>query len=78
MSLPRKDLRTKLKVEIHQGLRLLAELAGVTMERYAETIITKHVACKARDAIMAADEFRRAGIDGSFRDSAFDDGQGAR
>lgn len=74
MSLPKKTVRTEVKAEVHQGLGILAQLSGRTIERYVEVLISTHVVSEAKAAIMRADEFQRAGISGNFRDSAFDDG----
>lgn len=74
MSLPKKDVRTALPHQVHAAMRILAGLAGLTVERYAEKVITKHVVGEAKAAIVRADEFQRAGIDRSFRESGFSDG----
>lgn len=74
MSLAKKDIRTQVGHPVHSALRVLASAAGYTIERYAERLITHHVVSKAKDAILLADEFQRAGIDRSFRESAFDNG----
>lgn len=74
MSLPKKDIRSALQPEIHQALRVLATLAGETLDRYIERIVSRHVVREAKAAIVRADEFQRCGIDRKFRESQFDDG----
>jgi hypothetical protein len=73
MSLPKKTVRTEVPDEIHRGLRVLVDLSRFgTLERYVEALIARHVVSEAKAAIVRADEFQRAGIDRTFRESQFD------
>lgn len=75
MSLPKKTIRTEVPDEIHKGLKVLVDLSRFgTIERYVEALIARHVVSEAKVAIFRADEFQRAGIDGTFRESQFDAG----
>jgi hypothetical protein len=75
MSLPKKTIRTEVPEEVHKGLKVLVDLSRFgTIERYVEALIARHVVSEAKEAIMRADQFQRAGIDGSFRESQFDPG----
>lgn len=75
MSLPKKTIRTEVPDEIHSALKVLKDNSAFgTIERYIEALICKHVAKKAKEAILLADELQRAGIDRSIRESEFDRG----
>jgi hypothetical protein len=75
MSLPKKDVRTAIPADLHDALRVLVGMSKFpTIERYVESLLCRHVVREANAAIMLADEFRRAGIDGTIRESQFSNG----
>jgi len=62
MAIPRKDVRAVVEPEIHSGLTVFAEIDGVTVAEYVEKLITVDISKRVRDATLAADKLRSAGI----------------
>lgn len=62
MALPRKDVRALVEPEIHSGLTVFAEIDGVTVAEYVERLISADISKRVRDASLAVERLRAAGI----------------
>jgi len=72
----KKTVRTDVPYETHQALKVLvAQSPHMSIDRYVEDLLVKHVARKSHAAIMLAESLREAGIDRTFRESMFGGGE---
>ena len=68
MSLERKDVRFKLAPEVHQGLSVLADVAGLDIAEYVEAIVAKEVCKQVHVANVVAERTAQLGLSGHSRD----------
>ncbi len=64
MSLERKDVRFKLQPDTHQGLSVLADVAGMDIAEWCEAVISKEVAKQVHEASVIHERTSRLGISG--------------
>lgn len=62
MAIPRKDVRTVVDPEIHSGLTVFADIDGITVAEYVEKLIAADISKRVRDATLASERLRSAGI----------------
>lgn len=62
MSEPRKDIKVMFDAPMHAAIRTFCESKGCTMAQYIEAVVCKDIGSRVMDAMVLADEFRRAGI----------------
>lgn len=65
MSAERKDLRLKLDPDTHAGISLLADVAGLDLAEWAESVLVREVRRQVHDASVIASRAARLGISGS-------------
>lgn len=65
MSLPREDLRLKMHAEDLARVKLVAEMEGVGLGEWAETVLASVAAKRIHTATVMADRARRAGLAGN-------------
>ena len=78
MGIPRKDVRAVVEPEIHSGLTVFAEIDNVTVAEYVEKLITADISKRVRDATLAAERLRDAGISWKTPEEAGVIGKGAK
>ena len=64
MSLERKDIRVKTSPDLHEKLRIFADIAGMEIAEYCESILQKHAEQKVTETIIGAARLARAGLTG--------------
>ena len=69
MALERKDIRAKLDPDMHQALKVLARVEGLTEGELIEQIIVPVLRRRIHDATVIAAEATLAGISGKAWDS---------
>lgn len=69
MSLERKDVRFKVHPDVHQALAVLAEVRGVDIGEYVESIVARDVLKEVHEANVVAQRTAGLGISGKSRES---------
>jgi hypothetical protein len=69
MSLDRQRIAPKFDYEVHQAIKIIAEIDNLTMERYVEKVVAREVMARIHEASLIVKASDLLGMSGISRES---------